>query len=489
LPLPGAFALFALLATTAGPEFEVSYAPTVTAGPISARVYVMLGTASGGTTPKEPRLKLDWFRPPTFFAVDVHDWMPATPLRVPADALGLPGPPADLKPGNYVAQAVVRLNKDTQKIGDGEGNAYSPPVRFTVGVNANSKPVKLTIDAVVPVKKFVETDRIKLVTLDSPLLSAFHQRPVRHRAAVILPAGDPARKRATLYIIPGFGGNHFMAEEFANRRIYRFGTEMIRVVLDPDCETGHHVFADSPTNGPRGRALVEELIPHLEKTFPILPEARARLVNGHSSGGWSSLWLQINYPDTFGGVWSTSPDPVDFRDFQGVDLYADDANVFRDPSGARRPIARQGTRPVLFTEAFSKLEDVIGDGGQLHSFEAVFSPLGSDNRPRPLFDRQTGRVDPTTVKAWEAHDLRLVVERDWPRLGPKLKGKIHVVVGAVDSFYLEGAVKLWKASLEKLGSDAEIEIVPGRDHSTVLDAKLAERFERAMNAAVGAISP
>ena len=40
------------------------------------------------------------------------------------------------------------------------------------------------------------------------------------------------------------------------------------------------------------------------------------------------------------------------------------------------------------------MEDVIGDGGQLHSFEAVFSPLGHDGRPRPLWDRATGAMDP-----------------------------------------------------------------------------------------------
>ncbi len=473
--------------TVAGPEFEVSYSPAIASGPISARVYVMLGRAGEGTTPKEPRLTLDWFHPPTFFAVDAEDWMPATPLRIPADAAGLPGPPATVKPGAYIAQAVIRLNKDTHHIGDGEGNAYGPPHRFALG--ADPKTVALAVDAIVPAKRFVETDRIKLVEVESPLLSAFHKRPVKHRAAVILPPGDPTRKRGTLYIVPGFGGNHFMASQFAARPIYRYGTDLIRVVLDPDCETGHHVFADSARNGPRGQALVEELIPHIEQNFPVLPDPRTRLVNGHSSGGWSSLWVQINYPEKFGGVWSTSPDPVDFRDFQGVDLYAADVNIFRDPAGVRRPIARRGTHPILFTDTFSQLEDVIGDGGQLHSFEAVFSPLEGGHRPRPLFDRETGRVDPKTVTHWKNYDLRLRLERDWSRLGPKLKGKLHIVVGEIDTFYLEGAVKLLKESLRELGSDAAVEIVPGRDHGTVLDAKLASRFDREMNATVRATSP
>ncbi len=148
----------------------------------------------------------------------------------------------------------------------------------------------------------------------------------------------------------------------------------------------------------------------------------------------------MTYPDTFGGVWSTSPDPVDFRDFQRIDLYAPGENLFRDRDGNRRPIARRGDRPVLFFDDFSRMEDVIGDGGQLRSFEAVFSPLGADGRPRRLWDRADGAIDPEVARAWEAYDIRLVLERNWPTLGPKLAGKLHVVTGDLDTFYLEGAV-------------------------------------------------
>jgi len=485
--VPALLAAAATTALAAAPEFEVTYAPSVRSGPISARVYVMLGPAKGLLAKKDPRFGPDWFRPQPFFAVDAKDWKPGEPLRFGADAAGFPGPLADLEPGEYAAQAVVRLNPDTHKLGDGEGNAFGPttPVHFTVGPEAKEGPVKLTVDAVVPPRKFPESERVKLVEIDSPLLTAFHKRPIKHRAAVILPEGDLSSKRATLYIIPGFGGDHFMAPQFATNRRLGAGKDLIRVVLDPDCGTGHHVFADSAFNGPRGKALVEELIPHIEANFPALAEPRARLVNGHSSGGWSSLWLQVTYPDTFGGVWSTSPDPVDFRDFSGIDLYAPGVNLFRDGSDARRPIARMAKRAVLFVDHFAKMEDVIGDGGQLHSFEAVFSPLGPDRRPRPLWERATGKVDPETAKAWEKYDIRLTLERDWERLGPKLKGKIHIVVGELDTFYLEGAVKLLKESLQKLGSDAVVEIIPDRDHSTVIDAKLAERFDREMNEAVG----
>jgi hypothetical protein len=131
------------------------------------------------------------------------------------------------------------------------------------------------------------------------------------------------------------------------------------------------------------------------------------------------------------------------------------------------------------------MEDVMGPGGQLRSFEAVFSPLGPDGQPRKLWNRSSGAIDPDVARTWEAHDIRLVLERNWETLGPKLHGKLHVIVGGMDTFYLEGAVRLLKDALARLKSDAEVEIIPDRDHSTLLDAALAARIDRQMKAAVG----
>ena len=462
--------------------FEIEYPATLLDRSISARVYVLLGSGSSGSA---PRFGPDWFRPQPFFSREVKDWKPGHAVRIDSKAIGFPGPLSTLPPGEYSAQAVIRLNPDTHGIGTGEGNAYGPVARIKIGPEETG-PIKLTVDKLVPPRKFQETDRIKLAELESPLLSAFYQRPIKHRAAVILPEAKPAGKLPTVYIIPGFGGDHHFAGIFASNARMAFAKDLIRVILDPDCGTGHHVFADSATNGPRGKALVDEFIPYLEKTFPMVADPRARLLNGHSSGGWSSLWLQVTYPDVFGGTWSTSPDPVDFRDFQGINIYASNENMFRDREGKKRPIARMGSLPIIFYDRFSKMEEAMGPGGQLGSFEAVFSPLDKDGRPCKLWNRKTGAINPEVAKAWEAYDIRLILERNWPTLGPKLKGRLHVITGGMDTFYLEGAVKLLKESLAKLGSDAVVEIIPGRDHGTVLDRNLAQRLDREMNAAVAA---
>jgi hypothetical protein len=467
------------------PAFEVTYPAKVHQGPVSAQVYVFLGPAQNAG---EPRFGPNWLNPQPFFRVEAHDWKAGERLRIGSEALGFPGSLDTVKPGTYSAQAVLRLNPDTHAIGDGEGNAYGPVVSARFDAEENGVTM-LTIDHVVPPKRFEETERVRLVDIPSPMLSAFHHRPIRHRAGVVLPEANLTEKRPTLYIVPGFGGDHYGAARMASRRQRAYGEDMIRVVLDPDCGTGHHVFADSAANGPRGRALIEELIPYIEKTYPAIAEPGARLLNGHSSGGWSTLWLQVTYPDFFGGTWSTSPDPVDFRDFQRIDLYAPAENMFRDGQGNRRPIIRRGREAIMFYDVFSKMDDVIGEGGQLRSFEDVFSPLGLDGKARRLWDRSTGAIDPDVARAWEAYDIRLVLERNWKTHGPKLGGKLHVITGDLDTFYLEGAVKLLKVSLKELGSDAVVEIIPDKDHGNLIDTDLARRIDREMKAAVARYQP
>jgi hypothetical protein len=330
---------------------------------------------------------------------------------------------------------------------------------------------------------------LKEVSLESRLLSAFHEQPTFHRAAVILPQSygrETARRYPVLYIVPGFGGTHYDAT-----KLYPMGApeaeqgevEFIRVLLSGDCRWGHHVFADSETNGPRGEALIKELIPYIDANYRTAAAPTARFITGHSSGGWSSLWVQVNYPETFGGVWSTAPDPVDFHDWQQVDLYASPPlSLYYDDEGERRPIARRGTEPALWYDSFAKMDDVLGRGGQLRSFEAVFSPLDRGGLPMRLWDRETGRIDPDVMQAWAKYDISRVVDQNWLALEPKLRGKLHVYAGELDTFYLDGAVRRFAETLTRLGADAEVFVVPGKNHSDLLNKDLRHKIMRQMSA-------
>src|SRR5262249_12410298 len=103
-----------------------------------------------------------------------------------------------------------------------------------------------------------------------------------------------------------------------------------------------------------------------------------------------------------------------------------------------------------------------------------------DGWPRRLWDRRTGAVDNAVARSWEKYDIRLVVERNWKALAPKLAGKLHVYMGDEDTFYLEGATRLLAESLRRLGSDAAVEFFPGKHHGNLVDKALRARMNREM---------
>jgi hypothetical protein len=186
---------------------------------------------------------------------------------------------------------------------------------------------------------------------------------------------------------------------------------------------------------------------------------------GQSSGAWASLWLQIAYPDFFGGAWVTAPDPVDFRSFVGdTDIYQPNANVFADSDGRARSQAVARGQQLLTVKEFSDAERVVVDGEQLGAWESVFSRRGADGSPERLFDRTTGRVNAAVAETWKQYDLRLMLESGWPALGPRLAGKLHVYVSTEDTFLLDRPLRRLAESLAALKSDA-VSRVPGRPQS------------------------
>lgn len=479
--------LLASVSATADPKpasFTLTFDQAKLAEPFTGRIVVVLARAK----PSPVIRGLNWGNTEPAFAVDVKGWKPGTSLTVGADAIGTV-PLKDVKPGRYYAQAVLDRDLGGISFSASPGNLYSTPVELKEFDPATAGEIALTLDQVAAEREFKETDTVKLVDVESTLLTKFHGKPTRMRAGVVLPpsfAKEPDRKYPVVYEITGFGGDHFAA--LGRRPAVLDGTEFVWVVLDGNCRLGHHVFADSANNGPRGKALVEELIPHIEKTYRGVGTPAGRLVTGHSSGGWSSLWLQVTYPDTFGGCWSTSPDSVDFRDFQRVDIYTPNANLFTDPKAERRALSRSSGRGVMYFDSFSRMEEVMGRGGQLESFEAVFSPRGKDGKPMKLWDRKTGAIDPDVAEAWEPYDISLKLKREWATLGPKLTGKVHVYMGDEDTFYLDGATRLLKRRVAKLESDVVVEMFPGKTHALV-DAKLRERINKEMATAVGKAVP
>jgi enterochelin esterase-like enzyme len=456
-------------------------APATNEAPISGRLLVFLKAGSGDNEVSTSELHLTdaWV-----CAREVQNLAPGASVEVDADETAYPKPFSELPAGIYEAQAVLDVNHDYNYKGRGPDDWVSPVVMLAgwkPGVG--TEPV-LSLDrrvvedpqratAFAKLKEVATADVAQYDEMESPLLSRFWGRPARIRAWVILPptyATHANETYPTVYWTHGFGGD-IDGALVSGLRIYermKAGKmpPMIWVMLNEAIQQGTHEFADSVNDGPWGTALTTEFIPHLEQKFRMDAKPTGRLLNGHSSGGWATLQLQINYPKVFGGTWSTSPDPSDFHDFTNVDLYAANANMYHYPDGSPVPIMRDNGRVVATIEQMARIEQVLGPyGGQLESFDWVFSPKGPSGAPLPMFDRATGQVRPEVVAYWHDHyDLAHIVESTWAQRGDDLKGRIHLIVGTADTFYLDGSARKFEAVLTRVDAQAHFTYLPDRTH-------------------------
>ena len=100
----------------------------------------------------------------------------------------------------------------------------------------------------------------------------------------------------------------------------------------------------------------------------------------------------------------------------------------------------------------------------------------------PLFDRDSGRIDPLVEKAWQRYNISNVLRTNWKTLGPKLRGKLHLFCGTADTFHLNEPLGLLEKELKNLGSDAKIEFIEGRTHFDLYKGGLTERIANEMYA-------
>jgi len=365
-----------------------------------------------------------------------------------------------------------------------------------------------------PVGPANDTAYIKHVRLRSELLTEFWGQEIFLEACVLLPAGfdDPAHAHARYpsFVYQGhyhadfatpaafseeppdptqLSGYELVAAQYAYwlygnwSKLGDPGTPfhnargLVITLKHPTPYYDDSYAVNTASMGPYGDALVAELLPHVEARFRGIGEGWARALYGGSTGGWESLAVQIFYPELFNGCWSSCPDPVSFRAFTNVDIYAD-ANAYYQSvdkwKRTERPAIRDHAsneiwpgygNPLGLVQATQKevgqKELVFGTRSrstqQWDIWEATFSPLGEDGYPARIWDKRSGAINHTIAAHWrENFDLTHILQRDWHAkgLGKKLEGKIHVFVGASDTYYLNDAVFYLEDALRNVSDPA-----------------------------------
>jgi hypothetical protein len=379
----------------------------------------------------------------------------------------------------YYYQVVYKQNID-----DGQenvpGNICSEVDSVILKPDAN---LRLKLNKVIPPYQIIDHKFVKSVVIKSKYLSEFSGRDRYLKASVLLPSGyfeHPERSYPICYRAPGLNGRAYYINDFIKDQQFsdwwftKKAPQIIYVLLDSQGPYGDTYQVDSENNGPCGKALTEELIPEIEKLVHYIEKSRMRFLVGYSTGGWIALGLQIFYPDFFDGAWSYSPDPVDFEHFGLINMYADESifyNRFGYLQPGRRTIYGEPIRSmkdwIASENVVSQSNNYLISAGQFGAYNAVFSPKGKDRLPAMAFDPVTGKIDHAIAVQWEKYDLKKILERNWPVLGPKLKGKIWIWTGDMDGLYSNVATRFLKIFLDKTEnpkSDAKITFTPMAGH-------------------------
>jgi len=452
------FAAFTNLATAQ--QFKVSYADSIYNKPFTGKVLLYL--SKDNREPKSGSAGEEIF---PCFSVYVKNVKPGESVVFDDKAVSYPTQLSDIERGEYYVQAVWDRNLGGRSIAESPGNLYSATQKVNVTKNYN-KIFKLTATRIVSEPTFKDTKYVKELKAPSALLSKFLNKAMTVNGAVLLPEEyytQPNRKFPVLFVVFGYGGDYHRFSGWDNPSNPIDTTACITVYLDGNCSLGHDVYANSDNNGPWGDALTTEFIPLLEKQYRC---NGAKLLTGHSSGGWTVLWLQTHYPKVFDGCWSSSPDPVDFRSFQRVNLYKHENMYYGKDSSLNLTGTVAGRFPWFDMKDCYRMEHVIYRGEQMHSFDAVFSPKGTDGEPERICNFETGEIDTNVFSHWKKYDISLYLRTNWNQIKGDLDGKVRVTVGSQDNFLLNYAVTLLEGEMKKLNSTFIFQYYPG-DHFTV----------------------
>ena len=484
---------------TGGLRFAISFPEASSKEPLDGRVLVLVSTDGA----REPRFQIsEDLNTQQLFGIDVEGLKPGQEAIVTVDAFGYPLRSLSQVPrGEYTVQALLhryetfkRSDGHTVKLpmdrGEGQqwnrapGNFYSTPQKITIDPQ-KPETIKLVLDKIIPpIVPPKDTKYIKHVKMQSKLLSDFWGRPMYLGANILLPEGFDSHPNARYPLVIFHG--HFPADfggfretpadpnlkpEYSDRfkldgynkivqeQAHQFykewtGPNFPRMIIieiqhaNPYYDDSYAV--NSANLGPYGDAITYELVPFIEKQFRGIGKGWARFMYGGSTGGWEALAAQIFYPDEYNGAWGACPDPIDFRAYTVVNIY-EHKNAYRADSKWKQT-PRPGKRNYLgelaaTIEEMNYMELALGtksrSGGQWDIWEAVYSPVGSDGYPKPIWNKVTGEIDPAVAAHWrENYDLGYILKRDWSKIGPKLAGKLHIYVGEADNYFLNDAVYL-----------------------------------------------
>jgi enterochelin esterase-like enzyme len=286
--------------------------------------------------------------------------------------------------------------------------------------------------------------------------------PATRSLPIILPPDyeTSGQRYPVIYGLTGFTGSGLSMLNFAAwqpnlpQRIDRLMAEgklLPAIYVLPDCFTryGGSQYLNSTAIGRYEDHLLDEIVPHIDRTYRTIAEAAGRGVFGKSSGGYGAIMLGMEHPDVFSAVACHSGDMAfdlcyrpDFPKF---------ANAIQKAGGLQQWWMEFERKP--------KKESRDVEAVNILAMAAAYSPAVAPIA-QPLlidfpFDLETCELKPDVWARWLEFDPVQLADRYADNL--KRLRLLFIDCGSRDEFNLHFGARQLVKKLQALGVPHEYE--------------------------------
>ena len=284
-------------------------------------------------------------------------------------------------------------------------------------------------------------ENLKFLSLESKLLKSFpNTKNTKRILAALLPDNYSEKKHyPSIWFLGGFGSN---GRDMLNdpgpfgvafpQKLLSYQREgiippFIEIFPDGTTDLGGSQYINSKANGPFMDHLCDELVPFVDSQLKTIPKSSARVVTGHSSGGYGALMTCMFRPGVFGSMIASAADSafeisqkptwltaaIEIRRCGGVDQFVDHFQ------------AQRKKEKISQSQFIANMQLAMA---------SCFSPSPQENKAHcqlPL-DLETMEILPAVWQHWLELDPSEAIIEHWDKL--KRLSYIHLDCGSEDEY-------------------------------------------------------